>query len=129
MRRFVRGSWTCVYQFFILADLQAEFPPCTTRGAGVVGTSTYPSIPNTTVNVMRPKRPNRTSPLSKANRPRLFTTCSVYTNLRYVGFHLLSETITRACGVNFRALFTHMQTKLRIEHGTIEPSTHVQSGR
>jgi hypothetical protein len=30
----------------------------------------------------------------------------------------LSKNITRAYGVNFRALFVHSQTKPRIEHGT-----------
>jgi hypothetical protein len=43
-----------VSQFFIPFDLRAEFPTRATRGTGVVGTSAYPSIPNTTVNVMRP---------------------------------------------------------------------------
>jgi hypothetical protein len=47
-----------INQFFICAELQARFPACAMRGAGVVGTSTYTSIPNTTVNVMRPKRPS-----------------------------------------------------------------------
>jgi hypothetical protein len=54
MRRFVRGLSIHVYQFFIPTDFRAEFPTRATRGAGVGGTSTYPSIPNTTVNVMRP---------------------------------------------------------------------------
>jgi hypothetical protein len=54
LRRFVRGLSIYVYQFFIPIDLRAQFPTRATRGAGVVGTSTYPSIPNTTVNVMRP---------------------------------------------------------------------------
>jgi hypothetical protein len=40
---------------------------------GCGGTSTHPSTPNTTVNVMRPKRPSCTPPLANANRPaRLF---------------------------------------------------------
>jgi hypothetical protein len=42
------------YQFFIPTDFRASFPTCATRGASGVGTSTNPSIPNTTVNVMRP---------------------------------------------------------------------------
>jgi hypothetical protein len=66
--------------FFIPTDLQAQFPTCATRRAGVIGTSTYPSIPKTTVNVMRPKRPNWTSSLAKANRHRLFIERSVYPN-------------------------------------------------
>jgi hypothetical protein len=71
-RLFVRGWEIYVYQFFIHNDLQAQFPTRITRGTWVVGTSTYSSIPNTTVTVMRPKWPNLTSPLTKANRPRLF---------------------------------------------------------
>jgi hypothetical protein len=53
MRRFVRGLPVYVYQFFISIDFRAQFPTRATRGAVVVGTNTYPSIPNTTVNVMR----------------------------------------------------------------------------
>jgi hypothetical protein len=54
MRQFLRALSIYVYQFFISTDFRAYFPTRATRGAGVVGTSTYPSIPNTTVNVMRP---------------------------------------------------------------------------
>jgi hypothetical protein len=54
MRRFVRDLSINLYHFFIPTDFRAYFPTCATRGAGVVGKSTYPSIPNTTVNVMRP---------------------------------------------------------------------------
>jgi hypothetical protein len=53
-RRFVRGLSIYVYKFFIPTDLQIQFPMCATRAAGVVGASTYPNIPNTTVNVMPP---------------------------------------------------------------------------
>jgi hypothetical protein len=53
MRRFVRGLSICIYQFFIPIEFRAYFPTRATRGAGVVGTNTYPSIPNTTVNAMR----------------------------------------------------------------------------
>jgi hypothetical protein len=56
MRRFVRGLSTYVYHLLIPTNLKAEFSTCATRGAGVVGTRTYPSMPNTIVNVMRPKR-------------------------------------------------------------------------
>jgi hypothetical protein len=50
----------------------------------------------------------------------MFTACSVYPNLRHVRFCSLAfQKITRASGVNFRALFTHPQTKTsRVEHGT-----------
>jgi hypothetical protein len=114
MRRFVRGLSIYVYQFFIPTDLQAQLPTCATRGAGVVGTSKYPSIPNTIVNAMRPKRSSWTSPLPKANRHRLFTTCSADPNPRHVEFtHLSSKYITRACGVNVSALSTHPHTKPR----------------
>jgi len=41
-------------KLFIPIDLRAYFPTRTTHGASVVGTSSYPSTPNTTVNVMRP---------------------------------------------------------------------------
>jgi hypothetical protein len=53
MRRVVRGLSIYVYQFLIPTHFQAQFQACAARGAGVVGTSTYPSIPNTN-NVMRP---------------------------------------------------------------------------
>jgi hypothetical protein len=44
----------------------------------------------------------------------MFTACIVYPNLRYVRFCSLAfQQVTRASGVNFRALFTHPQTKLR----------------
>jgi hypothetical protein len=55
VRRCMRGLWIYMYRFFIPTVLQAQFPTCATHGAGVVGTSKYQSIPNTTVNVMRPK--------------------------------------------------------------------------
>jgi hypothetical protein len=42
------------------------------------------------------------------------TACIVYLNLRHVRFCSLAfQIITRASGVNFRALFTHPQTKHR----------------
>jgi hypothetical protein len=84
MRRFVRGFSIYAYQFFIPTDLQTQFPMCATCGAGVIGTSTYPSIPN--VNVMRPERASSTSPITKANRPRPITWCNIYPHLRHVGF-------------------------------------------
>jgi hypothetical protein len=44
----------------------------------------------------------------------MFTACGVYPNLRHLRFvRLLSKNVTLACGVNFRALFTHPQTKPR----------------
>jgi hypothetical protein len=79
----------------------------------VVGTSTYPRIPYTTVNVRRPKRPSWTSHLTKDSRTDIFTTCSVYLNMRNVGLNSLSKNITRAYGANSSALFTHPQTKPR----------------
>jgi hypothetical protein len=98
MKRFVRGLTIYIYQLFSLADLIAQFPTRATRGTGVVGTSTYPSIPNTnTVNVMRPKRPSWTSPLTEANRPRLFTTCSVSPSVRHAGFYSHAFQIHRPC--------------------------------
>jgi hypothetical protein len=54
MRRFVRVSSIYVCQFFISIDFRALFLTRAPRGAGVVGTSTYLGILNTTVNVMRP---------------------------------------------------------------------------
>jgi hypothetical protein len=80
--------------------------------ADVVGTSTYPSILNTTVNVMRPQRPILTSPLTKANRPRMFTTL-IQTCAMCVFARLLSKNITGAIGVIFRALLTNPPTKPR----------------
>jgi hypothetical protein len=45
----VRGLSTCVYySFFIPIVLQTQFWTCATRKAGVVGTSTHPSISNIT---------------------------------------------------------------------------------
>jgi hypothetical protein len=64
---------------------------------------------------MRPKRPSWTSPLTKAHRPRQFAARNIYPNLRHVSIYSLAfqkhYPLTRACGVNFRALFTHTQTK------------------
>jgi hypothetical protein len=62
MRRSVRGLSIDVCQFFVRAELQAQLPTCAVRGEVVAGTSTYPSIPNTTVNVIHPKRPSWISP-------------------------------------------------------------------
>jgi hypothetical protein len=42
MRRFVRGLSICIYQLFVPIDFRAQFPTRATRGAVVVGTSTYP---------------------------------------------------------------------------------------
>jgi hypothetical protein len=67
----------------------------------------------TLFNVMHPKRLSWTSPLPKANRPRLVAACNVETSVMWVFTRLLFKYITRACGVNFRALFTHPQTKPR----------------
>jgi hypothetical protein len=81
------------------------------RGVSVVGTSTYLGLPNTTVNVMRPTRPSWTSPLTKANHPRLFTACRcIQICLMWVFIRLLSKNITRAYDVNCLALFTHPPT-------------------
>jgi hypothetical protein len=64
------------------------------RAWGVVGTSTYPSIPNTTVNVMRSKRPRRTSPLAQANRPPFITSIVYSANLHSnVSFYSLAYQI------------------------------------
>jgi hypothetical protein len=79
MRRFCAGLVDIYLSMILHLYVQAQFPTCATRGAGVAGTSTHPSIPNTTVNVTRPKRPSWTSPLIKASRPRLFIiACCVY---------------------------------------------------
>jgi hypothetical protein len=44
----------------------------------------------------------------------MLTTRNVYPNLRHVRFRSLAfQKVTRAIGVNFRALFTHPQTKPR----------------
>jgi hypothetical protein len=73
-----------------------------------------PSIPDTTVNKMRPKRPSWNSLLTKANRPRLFIACRVYpTCVMWFLTRLIPKYITRACSMNFSALFTHPQTKPR----------------
>jgi hypothetical protein len=62
----------------------------------VVGTSTYPSIPNTAVNVMRPKRPSWTSPLAKANRPST-TPLTIHPTLHHVRFNSLLFQIHHPC--------------------------------
>jgi hypothetical protein len=54
MMRFLQGLSMHVYQFFVHTCFYALLQTRATRGAGVVGTSTYPSITNTTVNVLRP---------------------------------------------------------------------------
>jgi hypothetical protein len=52
----------------------------------------------------------------------MFTACSVYLNLRHVRFCSLAfQKITRASGVNFRALFTHPQIKPRALNTTPTP--------
>jgi hypothetical protein len=63
MRRFVRGLSIYTYQVFIRYDFQAQLPTGGARGT----VSTYPSILNIIVNVMRSKRPKWTSPFAKAN--------------------------------------------------------------
>jgi hypothetical protein len=74
---------------------------------------------------MRPNRPSWTLPLTKANRPRLFTVCVAYSNLRNVGLYLLvSKYITRACGVNFHAPFTHPPTIPRALNTTVLNRAH-----
>jgi hypothetical protein len=77
---------------------------------------------------MRPKRPSYTSPLTKADRPRRFTPCSAYPNLRHVGFtRLLSKYITRACGGKFHATpFAHTQTKHRAFNTASTPPSLLQ---
>jgi hypothetical protein len=55
----------CVCRYIYLPIIHSYWfpsylPTCATRAAGVVHTSTYPIIQNTTVNVMRPKRPSWT---------------------------------------------------------------------
>jgi hypothetical protein len=104
------------YQFFIPNDLQAQSPMCATRGAGLVGKPTYPSNPNTTVNVMRPKWPSWTSPLAKANRTRPFVASTLYlipASCWFVLDRLSSKYNTRAYCVNFHAPFTFPHTKPR----------------
>jgi hypothetical protein len=48
MKRRVLSLWINVCYFIIPTDLQAQFPTCAARGAGVARTSTYPNIPYTT---------------------------------------------------------------------------------
>jgi hypothetical protein len=57
----------------------------------------------------------------------MFTQCSVYPNPQHVRFtRLLSKSITGACGVNFRALCTHPQTKFRALNTAPTPPTPLQ---
>jgi hypothetical protein len=95
-------------------------PACATRGAGVISTRTHPSIPNTTINVMRPIQQRRTSPLTKANRPQLFTACRVCPNLRHVGFYSHAFQIHHPCLKHELPCSIHSiaNQNLRIEHGT-----------
>jgi hypothetical protein len=116
MRRFVRGSSIHVYQFFIPNDLQAQFSTCATRGADSVGTSTYPSIPK--YKHKRQRHASQTAKLDIAPQqnqsPSPIHNVQCLFKLRLVGFtRLPSQYITRACGVNFHAPFTHPQTKPR----------------
>jgi hypothetical protein len=127
-------SFSIVHQFFIPIDLQAQFPTRATRGAGVDGTSTYPSIPNTTVNVMRPKRKRWTSPLAKSNRPRPFIACTIYPTLHHRGlnsffFQIHYPCLRRKlpCSIHTPAIQT-----LLIEHGIhasqAPPTSHQKIG-
>jgi hypothetical protein len=57
----------------------------------------------------------------------MFTACSVYPNLRHVRFCSLAfQKITLANGVNFRALFTHPQTKPRAWNTASTPPNPLQ---
>jgi hypothetical protein len=57
----------------------------------------------------------------------MFTACSVYPNLPHVRFaRLLSKSITRASSLNFRALFTHQQTKPRALNTAPTPPSPLQ---
>jgi hypothetical protein len=120
MRRHVRGWSISIYQFLILTDLRAQFPTCATRGAGVVGTSTHPRTPNTTLNVMRHKRPSWTSPLNKTSRPRPFIACMDWPNLRHVDFYSRASKIRYPCLRRELPCSTHtpVNQTSRIEHGT-----------
>jgi hypothetical protein len=58
----------------------------------------------------------------------MFTSCCVDPNLRHVRFaRLLSKNITRASGVNFRALFTNPQTKPRALNTAPTPTNQLQN--
>ena len=58
----------------------------------------------------------------------MFTACSVYPNLRHVRFCSPAfQKITRASGVNFRALFTHPQTKPRALNTAPTPPNPLQN--
>jgi hypothetical protein len=87
---FINSSFELIYK----TNLRCMY---TTRGAGVVGKSTYPNIPNTTVNEMRLKRTSRTSPLTKAKCSRRFTACNDYPNVRHVGFNSLVFQMHHRC--------------------------------
>jgi hypothetical protein len=95
----VRGLWIYVYyQFVIPTNLQAQFHAYASRGAGVVGTSAYPSTQKTTVKVRRPERPRWTLPLAtKVHRPRPFNACTLYPTLHHVGFYSLIFQIHHPC--------------------------------
>jgi hypothetical protein len=57
----------------------------------------------------------------------MFTPCSVCPNQRHVRSNrLLSHSITHACGVNFRALFTHPQPKTRALNTAPAPPNPLQ---
>jgi hypothetical protein len=126
IRRIVRGLSIYIYQFFIPTDLQAQCPTFATREASVVGKSTYPSIPsNTTVNAVRPKVPHRPSPNPIANA-YLHRAMFIQTCVMWVYACLLSKCITRACGVNFSALFTRPETKTRASNTAPTPPNPLQ---
>jgi hypothetical protein len=122
------GLSTCFNQFFISSDVQAQFPTCTARGAGVVG-----------IYKLNPKHSKHhrqrdasqttrwTSPLAKGNRPRPLVAhianqpCVMWSSTR-----LFSKCLSRACGVNFYAQFTHPQTKPRALTMTSTPRNPLQ---
>jgi hypothetical protein len=128
MRRYVRSLSIYDYQFLISTSLHAYFPSCATHGAGVAGTNTYPSIPNTPVNVMRPKRPSWTSPLTKANRASLFLACVVYPNMRHVCLYSLAFQKHHPC--LRRELPCHSHTrKPNLAHRTRHPRLQTPSNK
>jgi hypothetical protein len=126
IRRTSQGNLRGVYRFlftnFSFLLIYKPNPRRVPRVAGVVDTSTYPSFPYT---AERQRHASQTAKLDLAPRqsqsplPIYYSVhclpCSmwVFTRLFWVFTRLFSRNITRACGVNSHAPFTHPQTKPR----------------
>jgi hypothetical protein len=127
MRRFVRGLSIYVHQFsfLLIFDPNSRRVPRVGRvWLAQAHTQTFQTPPSTSCvpnGQVGPRPTPKPIALACLRRAMFIQTCAMCVFAR-----LLSKNITRACGVSFRVLFTHPQTKPRTLNTVPTPPNPLQ---